>query len=485
MVTLLPPRSTRDELKLFLILTAIAAPVAAVAAVGVFVPMVTKLLVLLVALAVAGALFALVATRPVLAVYAFLALEPLVGGIDRGVVVPVMRPSEALQLFLTAAVLGGVALRALRGEALRVHITRLDRTIVTMVVLASVWPLFWMLARQQMPTAEDVFWSLVLWRLAALYALFRWAVCTPEQVRRCFWILVVAASVLALIGLAQALGHLTLGGVWTPRVRGDTAGRGGATLNSAIATGDYLAYSLAVALPWYLRSRGPRRLLGVLIAVIALGSLGTGQFSAWIAAAIVVAVVVVNEGALRRLLTWIPLLAALGAAVAWPVISERLSGFGSYWGIPPSWLGRVDNLTNFFIPRLSGFHWVLGVRPNPVLPAPETWRDAIFLESGLLWFFWVGGIPLFLAFLWFARGVYRHTRRVYRSRSDDIAVAALAARAAFTSLLVLTLIDMHLTMRGGGELFFMLLGLSANLRVPVRPREHPPPEVTRLERSLR
>jgi hypothetical protein len=478
-------RSYREDLKLLLALTAVAAPAAAAAAVGVLIPAAAKALLLLVGLAVAVGVFVIVAARPVRAAYAFLALEPFVGGIDRGVVIPVMRPSEALQVFLTAAVLGGVVVRAWRGEAFRVHITRLDRAIVALAVLSSVWPLFWLLARGQIPTSSDVFWALVLWRLAALYALFRWVVRTPEQVRRCFWILVGAGSALALIALAQALGHLNLGGVWTPTIKGDTTGRGGATLNSAIATGDYLAYSLAVALPWYLRTRGPRRMLGCLIAVIAIGSLGTGQFSAWIAAFIVFLVVISNEGAMRRLFVWFPPLIAFGALVAWPVISTRLSGFGSYWGIPPSWLGRIDNLTNFYIPRLSGFHWVLGVRPDPVLPAPETWRDAIFLESGVLWFFWVGGIPLFIGFLWFARTALRHTGRVHRSRSDDIGIAALAARAALIAMLVLTVIDMHLTMRGGGDLFFVLLGLSANLQVPITPREPVPPEVTRLERSLR
>ncbi len=477
--------SYRDDLKLLLVLTVVAAPAAAAAAIGVLVPAAAQALFMLAGLAVAGAFFVMVAARPVRAAYVFLALEPLVGGIDRGVLIPVVRPSEALQVFLTMAVLAGVVVRALRGETLRIHITKLDRALVVLAVLSSVWPLFWLLARGQLPTSSDVFFSLVLWRLAALYALFRWVVRTPEQVRRCFWILVGGASLLALIALAQALGHLNLGGVWTPTLKGDTTGRGGATLNSAIATGDYLAYSLAVALPWYLRTRGPRRLLGCLIGIIAIGSLGTGQFSAWIGALIVFFVVVSNEGAMRRVLVWFPPVIALGALVAWPVISTRLSGFGSYWGVPPSWLGRIDNLTNFYIPRLSGFNWVLGVRPDPVLPASETWRDAIFLESGLLWFFWVGGIPLFLGFLWFARATLRHTRRVYHSRGDDIGVAALAARAAFTAMLILTVIDMHLTMRGGGDLFFVLLGLSANLQVPIRPREPVPPEVTRLERSLR
>jgi hypothetical protein len=488
-VALAPPTS-RDELKMFLTLTVVAVPVAAGAAIAMVVPAAAHALLLLAGVGVAVALFALVAARPIRAAYAFLALEPFVGGIDRGALTPVMRPSEVLQVFLIAAVAGGAVMRAFRGETLRVQITRLDRTLVTLAVLGSVWPVFWQLARGQQPTASDVFWALVLWRLAALYVLFRWVVRTPEQVRRCFWILMVSAGALALIALAQALGHLQLGGIWKPKFAGDLSGRGGSTLNSPIATGDYLAYSLAVALPMYLRHLGPRRVLGAIITLIVMGSLGTGQFSAWIGLLIVVGVVVSNEGALRRHLVWFPPLIALGAAVAWPVISTRLSGFGSYWGVPPSWLGRIDNLTNFYIPRLSGFHWVLGVRPDPVLPAPETWRESIFLESGVLWFFWVGGIPFFLAFLWFARTALRHTKRVLRERSDDIGLAGLAARASLITLLVLTIIDMHMTMRGGGDLFFVLLGLSANLNVPIRPRQHAPPEVartevTRLETSIR
>ena len=42
-------------------------------------------------------------------------------------------------------------------------------------------------------------------------------------------------------------------------------------------------------------------------------------------------------------------------------------------------------------------------------------------------------------------------------------------------LLFLSIIDMHLTLRGGGDLFFILLGLSANLNVPEPiPRAEPP-----------
>ena len=79
----------------------------------------------------------------------------------------------------------------------------------------------------------------------------------------------------------------------------------------------------------------------------------------------------------------------------------------------------------------------------------------------------MGGVPLVVAFLWFLRHGFRHTKRVARERiHDDIGVAALATRAALWCIAILTLIDPHLTLRGGSDLFFCLLGLSANLLVP-------------------
>src|SRR4029079_9428343 len=108
-----------------------------------------------------------------------LARLPFIGGIDRGVLIPLMRPSEGLQAYLMAAVLGGVVYRCTRGETLRVRITRLDRAIVALCLLGSLWPLTWMLARGQTPTAEDVFSTFTLWKLAPPDLLLRWVGPTP------------------------------------------------------------------------------------------------------------------------------------------------------------------------------------------------------------------------------------------------------------------------------------------------------------------
>ena len=111
--------------------------------------------------------------------------------------------------------------------------------------------------------------------------------------------------------------------------------------------------------------------------IIFLGILGTGQFSAWFELIIVVLVVAVNEGQVRQLMKW---LAAgerrrRGDRVARRLDPARRLRQQRQGSCPHSWQGRIDNLTNFYVPRLSGFKWVLGVRPDTVLPAPETWRD--------------------------------------------------------------------------------------------------------------
>jgi lipopolysaccharide/colanic/teichoic acid biosynthesis glycosyltransferase len=101
---------------------------------------------------------------------------------------------------------------------------------------------------------------------------------------------------------------------------------------------------------------------------------------------------------------------------------------------------------------------VLGVGPNSVLRAPETWREVIYLEYGYLQFLWVGGLPLLAAFVWLSVGVLRHARQVAR-RPDTVGAYASALWAAWWMVLVLSLIDIHLVLRGAGELLFIGLAV--------------------------
>ncbi len=154
-------------------------------------------------------------------------------------------------------------------------------------------------------------------------------------------------------------------------------------------------------------------------------------------------------------------------AVAWlrffcgEFIASRLEGFQGQGGMPESWAGRWDNLQTYFFPDLFNHgNWFLGVRPAPRIPAFETWREWVYLESGYLWLLWIGGIPFLAAFFFFAIVSLRTLQHVARERTDAIGVAAVSAFSYLVAMIVTMLFDPHLTLRGSADLFFPLLALS-------------------------
>jgi hypothetical protein len=170
---------------------------------------------------------------------------------------------------------------------------------------------------------------------------------------------------------------------------------------------------------------------------------------------------------------------ALAVLIFWPVIAHRIEGLGGDQGLPNSWEVRWDNLQQFFIPRISdGMNWLLGVQPAPRVPAPERWREFVYIESGYLWLIWIGGVPFLLAFASFAYSALGTLRRVARTRFDAVAAAAASGFCYLSALLVLTLFDPHLTLRGAADLFFPLLALSL-VRTPGAAKS-PTPQLRRF-----
>ena len=450
MITETPPtKVTRVDRAMFVALTIVAMLALALAA-GV----VGFTIVLLPIAVLFFGFFAFVAVRPVSAAYVFLATQPFVGGIDRGSLIPLLRPSEAIQAVLVAAVLCGVVYRAVRGERLSARITKLDRAVIALCAVSSIWPLFWMLARGQIPGSTDIQDTIVLWRLAALYVLFRTVVRTPQQLRRCLWILLVSASLLAFLAILDSLGHLQAGRTvdadrgrqhQRPRERDARIVDRGRRLPLVQLRGR----ARVVVAPEGPSPSAPRDARASSSSEFSapVSSRRGSACSSWCSS------IAANEGQMARLAKWLGPIAAVGAVIAWPVISTRLAGFGG-GGLPHSWQGRIDNLTHFYLPQLSGFHWVLGIRPNTVLAAPETWRTVIYLESGYLWLFWVGGVPLVCTFLWFLTPrVPAHQARRPRARRRR-----------------------H-RRRG--------LGDPGRALVPAHPHPHrPPPDVARRERPV-
>jgi hypothetical protein len=441
-----------------------AAATAAAAAAGVLVGLLG-----MPALAAIGAigLMVLIAHRPEVGAYLFLATTPLLVGIDRGVMMPLLRPNEALLL----VVVGGLTMRGLvfvgRGAPLRVHLTRIEWAIVALAVFGSVTPLLWMYARGVGITLDDLLYATTMWKYLAVYGVVRVAIRTEVQVRTALGLAMAAGVVVAAVAVLQSLQLFgvpqILASYYAPLddVEVLSIGRGTSTLSSSLAVGDVMAFLLAATIAWWHREPRLRPILLVAGLAYVVGALGSGQFSAVLAllvAAIVAAVLTRSLG--RLLAVGLPVI-VVAALLLQPVIQTRLEGFESDSGVPQSWTVRVENLETYFWPEVArDWNWTLGVRTSSRVPAPEVWRDYVFIESGHTWLLWNGGLPFLLAFVVYLVIGLRAVTPIARRRPDAIGVAATASAAALWVLAVLMLFDPHLTMRGTADLSFPLLALA-------------------------
>jgi hypothetical protein len=414
-------------------------------------------------LAVLG-LLAVVWSRPHVAAYVLLFLTPFLVGVERGRLVPVVRLHEALLVLLGTIVLARLAVLRLPRGGVVLRLNRIDAAILLLALTSSVLPLLWLVARGRPVSQEDALSTLAIWKLYAVFALVRATVRTEAAVRGC---LVAALAATALVAIVATLQSTGVGGVgalleryWeAPSTGGQAGGRASATFGSSIATADYLAYGLAIALAWG-RRLGPDVVVGAVAVAALVGAIAAAQFSGFVALAVVAVVVARVTGASRLLVAAAAPATLVAGGLLWPAIHARLTEFSSPQGVPSSWLGRWDNLSTFYLPELADFNFVLGVTPNQVLQAPETWREVIFLESGHLWLLWVGGIPLLAAYAVFVVRGLRASSIVARSAEGAIGVAGVASLAALAAMAVLTVLDPHLTLRGAGDLLFVLLALA-------------------------
>ena len=415
---------------------------------------------ILIVIACALGLFALVAWRPVLATYLYLATLPFIAGIERGTLLPLVRPNEALLVLLIAGALTGGYVRAVRGAPLKIHLRPLDIPLAVFVLLATVWPIGMMLVRGVLPAGSDLLATLPVCKLAGLLLLVRLTVSTSTQVLWCIRLIIGGAVGIAAIAVLQILSF----GPVLALLRAIDPGanymnqRGWATLASPIATGDYILIGVTLLLGAAVRGLvGKWTQVGAGF-VLAAGLLAAGQFSTWLGALLIGALILWRESkAKRAALRFAPLI-VIAIMIGSPALRGRLEDF-SGGSSPLSWQVRWDNLTHLYFPELFGSgRFLVGVSPNSVVVPPDTWRDTVWLESGYLQLLWMGGGPLLVAFGVLARSVLKYTDHL-SSRTDGVGACASALFIAWWMIVILLILDPHLFMRGPGDLFFTLIGI--------------------------
>jgi hypothetical protein len=420
---------------------------------------------------VALLLMAAVALYPPFGLYLLLGLTPLLAGIDRGLAIPVLRPSEALLVLVGVGLLARGLVRTASGSPPRPTLDVLDRSLLVLAFTSSVVPVLWLLVRGRRLEQDDVLYALMMWKYYGIYLVARVSVRSRRQVRNCLVVSMVAASAVAVIAIFQSL-HLF--GVAQMLLRyyapyGDTGAvlnnRGGSTLSLPIAVADLMTFNLAIAVGFLVRGRHHRRALLAMGILFVAGVLASAEFSGLIGLAVGIAVLAVITRRVREMAGFIPVLLVLGYFGLRPVIEQRLEGFSSASGLPESWAGRIHNLTNYFWPELfSHGNFVLGVQPAARVPTSTMSLGYIWIESGYTWLLWSGGIPLLLAFLWFLWVALRRHLPMASGRKDVVGIAATAVVVALVVIGLLMIIDPHLTYRGSADLLFALLGMVAATR---------------------
>jgi hypothetical protein len=414
----------------------------------------------------AVALFVAVFIHPPIAAYVLLAVTPFIVGFGRGEVIPVLRPHEAVWLLLGGAVLLRSMPRLLFQKQIRINVSMVDASILLLAITGSLVPLLWMMARGQGISQGDLLYALQLWKFYGIYLIVRASVKTEKQVGNCLKIILVVASILAIIGLLQSLNLLGVRGLierfYSIGPQAEDSFRATATTGSSFSLADILTSSLAIAAGWFIAYPKHGRILGPVALLLLFGIFASAKLSGIVGLLVCIGVLGLITGHLWRMLSFFVPIAVVASLTFISVIRARLSAVDPSSGLPQTWVVRLDNLRTYFWPELfTDFNWVLGVRPYAV--ATGRWPqygEEIWIESGHTWLLWTGGIPFFIAFWVFLWASIRAVGRVARHRLDAISAAAVGSLTSLWVLGILMTLDPHLTLRGGADLNFSLLALA-------------------------
>ena len=405
--------------------------------------------------------------RPAVAAYVIVGVTPLVVGIDRGRLVPLMRVNEALTFFLVGVLCVRAGLQRRPWDRLNLQLDPVSRAFVWFALAASLIPIIFLIGRGRPVEMDDVTYAAVMLKFLLLYAVVRFTVRTDREVTVALWVSLIAGVLVGVIGILQSLDLLGVRALLEPLfapfgyVDVVHSARAGSTVGLPAATADLMVLNLVIVLGLLSRKPSLSKYLAPVALVLVVAVFSAAEFSSVLGLVVAIVCVAVR---LRRLalLKWSLVVLPVALVALWPTFAPRIADFSSLNGVPTSWLVRYHNLMTYFWPGIiDGSNFLVGVRPAARVPVDQGAFGFIWIESGYLWLLWGGGLPLLAAFCWFVWTSLKATGQAASVLANPSAVAALAAYAGLVSCVVLMVFDPHITYRGSADALFGLLALSA------------------------
>jgi hypothetical protein len=433
---------------------------------------------------VGALLFAWTVAKPVRGAYLMVLLVPIVVGLGRGKFVPMMRPNEALILFILGIAILYGAFGKSTGRVRLGPMTSVDRAFALLFIAGSLLPLVVQLFRSDKPTVEDTFQLLSLLKYYIGYRLLLALVPDDRQMLTATKLMILASMAVAVIGIMQyarifnmqeILANLYDAGQVLQSV---DVHRATSTLGVWQALADYMAVHAALCMglltarmpgthglkcaPYAIRGFWRWALVAGLFMSIA-GALSTATLTGIVALVLALGIMAKLGGYLRRAVLYAIPLTVVALIAFLPAIQERMDYQYNSWGasgqMPVTWEYRISNLTTIFWPVVRD-SLVFGVAPSvsPDLPwhFPENQQMYLLYQGGLIY------VAAYFIFMW----VVIRTLWGFQKRLDGPARAVgRAALIAWLLMLILGLIDSHLTMAGEADAAWLLLALATGAAV--------------------
>jgi hypothetical protein len=415
------------------------------------------------------------ARRPVWGCAALAFGTPLIAGLGRGTVIPLVRPSEAMLALLIV----GVLVHELPTRRRR-NYTTLDVAVFAYGIGVSLIPVLVLLYTGQTSRVDTTTWFNVFAPLqyVAIYFLFSRLQVTEADRRLLLNLTMAASIVVSLVGMAELANipgvQSFVSAHWPAEGQGGTICEYGVCRPSSLlqhysAFGAYsvLNYTIALAFLTTPGVRYSRRWLVAVLAINAIGVFISETVAAVVGLVLATVVVLLYRRTFPKQLLWVIAALVLGTVAFWGPINSRIqeqqpdqtvAGIG----VPQTMGVRLQYWDQLFWPALQPAIWTgTGNVIPPEIPASLT----AFVDNEYLGMaFRAGVIGEVLFLLMLATLAVMGWRARENGNPMHLAMGGMALASVFVLAVMGTTAE-YLTFAGVVQIFWMVIGLFASFSV--------------------